>query len=367
MHRKEVLKNIKKSLTDFLIHSSLFIGEYMLEEKHSKALEMNYIILDNKNILFQDGVLLNKKEVAPKDGVKKTFTEIIKAHSDYKGDLYDYAYARNSGFLRRKRGTAKPKEQVTPVVKNVAQKEKKEIKVNSIDVIRAITLFVGIGAMCLSIYYNFEYFKEYLPLAFAVLFSVVIVTFATSAFEVSILFRKKGQKFLANSFLTLWFVVLFMSMTAIMATNFNRYESSVIQQMEDNKEVNADRLALETIKDKKENNLTLRAELDKKIIIYEEKKWGTMALLNQKSKLISDYDKLLDEEQKIKQRSPEAVLTQETKKLTFFDYAGRLLKADARVLQFIVSIFPALFMDIIAPFSVAVTIFLSKEKKNEED
>ena len=78
----------------------------MLEEKISKHLGQPYVYLkDRKKFLCSNGVLFTLEEF--KNGIDLNAEYERRAKEDM---LYDYAYAKNTGLLRKKRGYAKKQE-----------------------------------------------------------------------------------------------------------------------------------------------------------------------------------------------------------------------------------------------------------------
>lgn len=98
----------------------------MLTERISKHLGVKYVYMpDNKMFLCETGVPFTLEEY--KKGI-----DLEKEYEKRKSEntLYDYAYAKNTGLLRRKRGYAKQSEN-NKVVTQEEQKGNKEVQTSS--------------------------------------------------------------------------------------------------------------------------------------------------------------------------------------------------------------------------------------------
>ena len=79
-----------------------------LEEKISKHLGKPYVYLkDQKKFLCSNGVLFTLEEYKNGIDINAEYERRAK-----EGMLYDYAYAKNTGFLRKKRGYRQTSEQI---------------------------------------------------------------------------------------------------------------------------------------------------------------------------------------------------------------------------------------------------------------
>jgi len=281
-----------------------------------------------------------------------------------KAFLY-YRTLQERGFLKRNYANYQVEEKKLeiPVIPEEEKKEEKEISFISpfiIFLIRICMGIIGIGASVLSIYYTGIWLNETLP---------VILAFSLS------------------TFIILWLVVIVFSMTSTVAGQYNQR----IKNENENKSNN-----FEVIKKKSESEIYNKEErgLEKRIIRKEETLEAANDILNsfdmeKKEEFIKEYNdaykkmkieekelnslyKLLDEKRKeIKkfnsQEVTEVGMSEETEiqSASFYVWVSTILKIEPVFIQFWLSTFPAIFIDIIASLGLAVSMFLKKEgKKN---
>ena len=346
-----------------------------MTERRSEFLGCNYLTV-NGNYLTETGVLLSIGDVQGKS--KEEVTDIYNKAID-RQKLYDYMYAKTTGHLRARRDYVKEevalkaqKEAAQEVPKLAPVPVKKAVKLTKllltpISAIRAVMLAVGIGAMVTSVYYVREALTVYIHPFFATMMSITMVIFATSAFEAVVPFWHKGTKGFSIIFGSVWILVTIFMMSSTMNVNFDSYKAKNASSLQDNKEVNSGRLQLASIEAKKKIQEELIQTKKDEITAYNLKEktsqWQKTVYSADLSKLQKDYQKLLDDGIAIQKATPDSALTKDIRKMTFYDYVGKLLHQDADFLQFLISILPALFNDIIAPLSVAMSIFLTEKKE----
>jgi hypothetical protein len=198
-----------------------------------------------------------------------------------------------------------------------------------------------------------------------------MVTFAVCAFELIILFKQSKHFLLVGIFIILWIVVTVFSMVSTVAGQYNakinlltdRYKEEVIQRDQDNSRS-------EFLEQKKEYQDTLqilrkdisyygsllsefntREAIAKDQIRYNSISWNYRKIKNEIEILSKKLSTLRQSKVKhsIKKSAPD-----------FYMWVSNLWGWDPEMIQFWMSIFPALFIDLIAPISVAVFMFVKK-------
>ena len=383
-----------------------------LEEKISKHLGKPYIYLkDQKKFLCQNGVLFTLDEY--KNGIDINAEYERRAKEDM---LYDYAYAKSTGLLRKKRGYSKMQagsstegneafEKITaenpgiPYQKKNAEtvpkvseddtnglqhkvperKGTREVRQetegrngNSLDrqeekqgfsVMFIVTLlgFTSLISGYISTLHTATYLYDYVDMISAWLMSASVTAYNATAFEVSVIFKSKRRFGLAFVFITLWAMVTLFSMATTVSVFYDRFNFIETQIALENKQTDSNKLALELLQ-KKESDLRESIEFKKKDIEYrQEKDYATTAVRTELNELQEELQKNLSEQQQLLQETPEVTEKAAKRKESLFAFLGRLMKIEGGVLEFIMSTLSAIFVNLIAPLSLtAVTELLKK-------
>ena len=383
-----------------------------LEEKISKHLGKPYIYLkDQKKFLCQNGVLFTLDEY--KNGIDINAEYERRAKEDM---LYDYAYAKSTGLLRKKRGYSKMLsgsstegneafEKITAENPGITEQKKNGETVpkvseddanglqhrvpdwkdtsevrqetegrngNSLDrqeekqgfsVMFIVTLlgFTSLISGYISTLHTATYLYDYVDVFSAWLMSASVTAYNATAFEVSVIFKSKRRFGLAFVFITLWAMVTLFSMATTVSVFYDRFNFIETQIALENKQTDSNKLALELLQ-KKESDLRESIEFKKKDIEYrQEKDYATTAVRTELNELQEELQKNLSEQQQLLQETPEVTEKVTKRKESLFAFLGRLMKIEGGVLEFIMSTLSAIFVNLISPLSLtAVTELLKK-------
>lgn len=390
-----------------------------LEEKISKHLGKPYVyIKDQKKFLCSNGVLFTLEEY--RNGIDINAEYERRAKEDM---LYDYAYAKSTGLLRKKRGYSKMLSGSSPVEneafkkitaenpsvpeqkKNAetvpkvseddtnglqhkvsvlgrargdwkdtskAQQEVEGRNGNSLDkqeekqgfsvmFIVALLGFTSLISGYISTLHTATYLYDYVDVFSAWLMSASVTAYNATAFEVSVIFKSKRRFGLAFVFITLWAMVTLFSMATTVSVFYDRFNFIETQIALENKQTDSNKLALELLQ-KKESDLRESIEFKKKDIEYrQEKDYATTAVRTELNELQEELQKNLSEQQQLLQETPEVTEKVTKRKESLFAFLGRLMKIEGGVLEFIFSTLSAIFVNLIAPLSLtAVTELLKK-------
>ena len=389
-----------------------------LEEKISKHLGKPYIYLkDQKKFLCQNGVLFTLDEY--KNGIDINAEYERRAKEDM---LYDYAYAKSTGLLRKKRGYSKmqagsstdgneafekiaaenpgiteqkKKAETVPKVsedstnglqrKVSVQKDTREARQetegrngNSLDrqeekqgfsVMFIVTLlgFTSLISGYISTLHTATYLYDYVDVISAWLMSASVTAYNATAFEVSVIFKSKRRFGLAFIFITLWAMVTLFSMATTVSVFYDRFNFIETQIALENKQTDSNKLALELLQ-KKESDLRESIEFKKKDIEYrQEKDYATTAVRTELNELQEELQKNLSEQQQLLQETPEVTEKITKRKENLFAFLGRLMKIEGGVLEFIMSTMSAIFINIISPMSLVAVAEIKTKKKRTLD
>ena len=368
-----------------------------LEEKISKHLGKPYIYLkDQKKFLCSNGVLFTLEEY--KNGIDINAEYERREKEDM---LYDYAYAKSTGLLRKKRGYGQPSEQISDNTERSASGDslpstepesfeevqerssgdnaetrteldkQEEIKGKiengnvsdgrAVGFIIALLAFTSLISGYISTLHTATYLYDYVDVFSAWLMSASVTAYNATAFEVSVIFKSKRRFGLAFVFITLWAMVTLFSMATTVSVFYDRFNFIETQIALENKQTDSNKLALELLQ-KKESDLRESIEFKKKDIEYrQEKDYATTAVRTELNELQEELQKNLSEQQQLLQETPEVTEKITKRKESLFAFLGRLMKIEGGVLEFIMSTLSAIFVNLISPLSLtAVTELLKK-------
>ena len=375
----------------------------MLEEKISKHLGVPYIEIKHEGelkYLCSNGVLFTDSEY-------KNYTDLSLEYErrEKEDKLYDYAYAKSTGILHKKRGYGQSSEQISDNTERSASEDslpsaepesfeevqerssgdneetrteldkQEEIKGKiensnvsdgrAVGFIIALLAFTSLISGYISTLHTATYLYDYVDMISAWLMSASVTAYNATAFEVSVIFKSKKRYGLTFVFIMLWGMVTLFSMATTVSVFYDRFNFTETQIAEENKQANSNKLALELLQ-KKESDLRESIEFKKKDIEYrQERDYATTAVRTELNKLQEELQTNLTEQQSILETTPE--ITEETlkRKESLFAFLGRILHIEGGVLEFIMSTLSAIFVNIISPMSLtAVTELLKKEKNN---
>lgn len=387
----------------------------MVQEKISKHLGRPYIYLkDQKKFLCDNGVLFTKEEYV--NGIDINAEYERRAKEDM---LYDYAYCKSTGLLRKKRGYAKKQEilsqdmgEVDEIQKateearssnedrdterngdndiqrcisetelprvdegrrentlskrgdsNLNRPEEAKGNTRNVFLIILILAFASICSMYESTLHTATYLFDYVDVVSAWLLSTAITAYNSSAFEVSVMFHNMKRNFMAFIFMLLWGMVTLFSMATTVSVFYDRFNFNEAQIALENKSVDSNKLGLELLRTK-EKDLREAIDFKKKDIEYrQEKEYATTAVRLELEALQKELQENLSEQQRLLEDTPEVVAETVHKKESFFAFLARLMHIDGGILEFTMSTLSAIFINLIAPLSLTAVIELNKRKE----
>ena len=386
----------------------------MLTERISKHLGVKYVYMpDKKMFLCEAGVPFTLEEF--KKGI-----DLGKEYEKRKSEntLYDYAYAKNTGLLRKKRGYAKalvdsqnsrtepqksnveeqdnervheePVPSVAPKTVSVSEQKKTDEGVQevyepngnivhdkrtnglerdrrrrdgrSVFLIILILAFASVCSMYESTLHTATYLFDYVDMISAWLLSTAVTAYNSSAFEVSVMFHNMKRNFMAFIFMLLWAMVTVFSMATTVSVFYDRFNFNETQIAQENKTIDSNKLGLELLRTK-EKDLREAIEFKKKDIEYrQEREYATTAVRLELENLQKELQENLTEQQKLLEETPEVMEEKLQRKESLFAFLGRLIGLEGGILEFIMSTLSAIFINLIAPLSLTAVIELNKRK-----
>ena len=334
-----------------------------LTEKVSKHLGVPYVYLPEENkYLCQNGVMFTLEEY--KKGINLS-DEYEKREKE--GTLYDYNYAKSTGLLRKKRSkvTKSTPEEAQEIQSQVhddkrGEETKRPVQSKSVIVICALLAFTSAISMYVSTLHTATYLLDYADLISAWLMSASVTAYNSTAFEVSLLFKRNRRYVLTIVFMFLWAVVTLFSMATTVSVFYDSFNFEETQIAEENKFMDSARLKLELLQ-KKESDLRQAIEDKKQDITHRQSlEYSTRTQQVELADLQKELQSNLNEQQELMETTPEATKTEEEtkKKETFFAFLGRVFHIEGGILEFIMSTLSAIFVNLIAPLSLSAVIEL---------
>ena len=382
-----------------------------LKEKVSKHLGVKYIYLpEQKLFLCENGVPFTLEEYRKGIDLQSEYER-----RKYEGKLFDYVYARNTQILRKKRGYAKKQEILSQDMEGVQEATEearsnnegrdternrdnsvqrsipetelprtneggredilsersesnidkpKETKGNnrSVFLIILILAFASVCSMYESTLHTATYLFDYVDMISAWLLSTAVTAYNSSAFEVSVMFHNMKRNFMAFIFMVLWAMVTLFSMATTISVFYDRFNFNETQIAQENKAVDSNKLGLELLRTK-EKDLREAIEFKKKDIEYrQEREYATTAVRLELENLQKELQENLTEQQKLLEETPEVMEEKLQRKESLFAFLGRLIGLEGGILEFIMSVLSAVFINLISPLSLTAVIELNKKK-----
>ena len=365
-----------------------------LEEKISEHLGEPYVYLrEQKKFLCKNGVLFTLDEYKNGININAEYERRLKEDT-----LYDYAYAKSTGLLRKKRNQGRASEPEQEVEEHAGSLEqsasekrnqtlgntegdsifpsetwkskrsdtdgwngsdidgKKEMQGLSIMVIIGLLTVTTLISGYISTLHTATYLYDYVDVISAWLMSLSVTAYNATAFEVSVLFKKRGRFGLTLVFMLLWSMVTLFSMATTVSVFYDRFSFTEAQITEENHKSDANKLRLNLLSTK-EKDLRDAIIFKKKDIEYrQEREFATTAVRKELNELQEELQEVLSEQEKILSETPEVMQEETKRKESLFSFLGRLIHVEGGVLEFIMSTLSAVFVNLITPLSlVAVT------------
>lgn len=370
-----------------------------LEEKISEHLREPYVYLrEQKKFLCKNGVLFTLDEYKNGIDINAEYERRLKEDT-----LYDYAYAKSTGLLRKKRNQGRATEPEREVEEHAGSLEqsasekgnqilgntegdsifpsetwkskrsdtdgwngsdidgKKEMQGLSIMVIIGLLTATTLISGYISTLHTATYLYDYVDVISAWLMSLSVTAYNATAFEVSVLFKKRGRFGLTLVFMLLWSMVTLFSMATTVSVFYDRFSFTEAQITEENHKSDANKLRLNLLSTK-EKDLRDAIMFKKKDIEYrQEREFATTAVRKELNELQEELQKVLSEQEKILSETPEVMQEETKRKESLFSFLGRLIHVEGGVLEFIMSTLSAVFVNLITPLSLVAVAEIKRK------
>jgi len=377
-----------------------------------------------KQVLFETGVVLSRLTFDKYiNGTDKTMlNELLESASqEVLNRNFDFAYAKTTGKLRRKRGSAVckvsiKKEDKKPPVKeleaitatqeqqpaslpqpevlqdwNPADKtfsisihDEEEVKpeeqkkalnlpgvLSSVPLVTVIMIVVGIGSAIMSAYHTTLFlYQGGKPFWIAVLTGVLFILFSATAFTATRHFFYEKVRWVGVIFAFAGAVVVLFSVFSTLTVNFNHFkwvdDGKILAVVEDNEALLAHERLLA-------DNRQALEEINARILLLEGEAdyWRAMSWRRydefQEILNIAQERRIMLRQRQIELESmrPEIVALAENSRETIFSLIERLLGIREDAARFFVYAAPACLYDILAPFALSVVLLLVDRRKGK--
>ena len=359
-NKTKTIRDLKRFISDYYIDHKIipdlktiktFLGnvdESVLQKNYDFLLKHNFILQGNKGLY-----------IAP---------ETLKM---YRTPPEEQAQHRIDKPIKIKKPLPKIKLPVLTFLKK--SDTKTDIHLTGFFFLKIFLFFIGTGATYMSILYSYTWFLSFLSYYNALILAVIMVLYAVGSFELIVLFYLKGRKFIAFIFSFLWVIVTLFSMTSTVAGQYNSRMQEIKavyerenKQFQNNSEVDTYNTQMELYKHELELTNSELERIQKALLQFE-----SLDMINENRRLYNSlyYQRRLASNNKIKlnekienliKEKPVQIL--EKKELNFYQWVSMIFKFTPDNIQFWLSVFPALFIDLIAPLSFAVILFLQGNK-----
>lgn len=269
---------------------------------------------------------------------------------------------------------------------------KESLQVNdsiTIKAIRVIMGVIGIGAAAISIYYTAIWLFEFLPFLFAILLSTIMVGFSISTFEVivlifsgSILHSKYAKWTVCILFSILWIIVSTFSIMSTVAGQYNKYVAGLQEQTRQG--ISTGRANWGIIQERKRELQERLSEYRQQITtlnkimsglgsveqrqenahIWSETQYRLSKANREMNKISDELEKVRAEERRqleeSRQHGVSLTINEGSGLPDFYGWFAKVVNVHKDRAQFLMSLFPAIFVDIISPIGIAIALFLRK-------
>jgi hypothetical protein len=352
------------------------------------------VLVGNQKVLFENGVLIDRQDY-------KDWTDagtIRKCVADLRHDRmynnYDYAYAVETGTLRKRQPPPrKPKIPLLPETPMAAPPppvpveaevryvaEEKREPLSSAAVMMAVMAVVGLGSAVMSAYHTSVFLTQSgKPAWTAIITGIMLILFSGTAFTAARYFFKEGKAaaIVGALFLAAGFAVISYSVFCTLSVNYNQFKLQSGEAVSDaaaGSEALAAHIRLVEENQKELDELTHEiARLEEGAEYWKEKSWNrydeheaALAAAREKREAVRAERKALEA---AVPRLAETAAATEMSRETVYGFLAGLFGLPEDAARFFVFAVPACLYDVLAPFALTVVMLLAdaRRKRREAD
>lgn len=312
------------------------VAENPMQIKYSKTLDTDYIFLP-EGYLCKDGTFIPKTEA--QEASRRKELAIVYQRRQADALKYDFAKSYSEGKL---------------VVQETTFPASRWIVIGCL-------CLVSVGAIITSVELSRRIQTINSGNILGWILAVIMVLFETVAFSVAVEYKRNKNIAFSILFFVMFCFVEFYSMTNTLQVFYNSFESYQQTSYDDFEEINTIRAELEAVNTLKEQKLRQIEVQEKNLDYYREHAFGVRDLTEGLRLLTEEYEDLVAKEVELTSRNSMAAVTEETKRKTFYDLLGGIFDVDSGIIALFLACFPALFIDLLAPFSASAALFLYRK------
>lgn len=283
----------------------------------------------------------------------------------------------NKYFLNKKSEIKKEEDKLEKQVnKNINTK----IIFNPIFLIKILMVIISISATIISIYYSWFWLSNYLNMFFSILLACTMIIYDVIAVQFLIFVKSNILK----SFIifTVGVVILF-SMVSTIAGQYNSRIINAEKEIEESIEITHDRLIYENMKiQEKELINEIEIKIQERISFQkilasidtvEKRKEDSPVFWDAKNNLKIIEDNLKENRKKLEDirlkineylsTTKEVGAIEKEENKSFYVWVSSIFGVSIDIIEFWLSLFPALFIDIIAPFGLMLALRNARNTK----
>ena len=358
---------------------------------YSETLGSPYMLISDGFLVKKGGVFISNAEASE---AKKTHT-LVDLYFDKmrRGESYDWDTARDKGALKKTHGeekeSAPEKEEASPAPvpesapdappEQDSAEEPPELEETpgaetgkrsaplGRRIIPAVLVAVGAGAMTISAVLSRKVQAVNAGPVTGTLLALVMVAFESVAFTVAAMYWRRKRIPMAVLFLCMFCVVEFYSMTNTVQVFYASYEQTLADNGRDYSSaeaVQAEAADMDAQIASKKNQIKIQ---EANIEYYRSREWGIRTLTDGLDRMNRELSALTEKKAEFMEAHREYAGSGAKKKETFFERVSKVTGVSDETLSMLLSCFPALFIDLIAPFSMAAAEGISDEDKEEKN
>lgn len=253
-------------------------------------------------------------------------------------------------------------------------------KLESFTILRWVMLLVGISSSVMSAYYTQIWQHETLSIFWSWFLSLIMIIFSSAAFLtlIGLLSKSIESRFstwlLSGIFFILWIICLIYSIQVTVAGRFAQYQEIVsknkietVNQVKSNNILSSiESLKLDKINNQKQLDILLK-QYDFAQVDMQIKGTSIQSIKNDIEKIknvLMDINGKLESKNSEYEKTIGNTTTNNESKFGFYDWAAKIYKTDRGNVEWIMLLFPSLFLDIASPIALAVFMFLGRKKED---
>lgn len=233
-------------------------------------------------------------------------------------------------------------------------------------ILRIIMGVVGTGCIITSIKFTYSFNKLTMPKFWAFVLSSSLIIFTSFCFTIRDVL-KKTNKFQANIFVFLYFIGIIYSVFTAISGQYNDYLINNKITIESKIEESTNVEKYKILQERKERYLFQIDDYNKQKISHRkiiedlsqspEKKFEYRNTWNSSLQAIESINENINQLEnqliEIDNELIKSIKNKETKTQNIFDWISNLFNISGDLLQFLISLFPAIFIDLVSPFAIS--------------